>query len=93
MTPKHLINPCKCDTYHSPMLKLLLVAKHYTRPTRGDAYRINKHKNLLRLDINKHTTSKNNTQWLPEIVQQNISNSEGGECFRKSKGPKTRYQT
>jgi len=30
MTPKHLINPCKCDTYHCPMLELLLVFKQNT---------------------------------------------------------------
>ena len=24
MTSKHINNPCKSDTYHSPMLKLLL---------------------------------------------------------------------
>ena len=61
MTSKYLINPCKCDTYHSPMLKLLLVLKQNTIQdyTRGDAFRINKHKNLLRLDINKHIIIKN----------------------------------
>ena len=60
MTLKHLINPYKCNTYHSPMLRIFLVLKQNTIQdyTRGDASSINKHKNLHRADIKEHTQAR-----------------------------------
>ena len=91
MTPKQLINPCKCGTHHSPMLKLLLEdpqAKHYARPIRGDASRIKKHDNILKVDINDIHKQEHQLIRTPNNIT-NISKSEGGECLRKSTGPKT----
>ena len=36
---------------------------------------------------------KNINQRPPQLVQQNISKSEGGECLQRNIGLKTRYQT
>jgi len=56
MTPKYLNNPCKYDIHHSPMLRPLLnLMQILYRPLKGDASRIIKYNNLLKLDKIGHT--------------------------------------
>jgi len=70
----------------SPCLNFSLsLAKHYTKPTREDASRINKHDNLLKVHINDINKQENQSMTTPNNVT-NISKSEGGECLRKRSG-------
>jgi len=55
---------------------------HYSRPTRGDASRIHKHENLLKVDINDIHKQEHQSMITPNNVT-NISKSEGDECVQK----------